>query len=186
VDPDRVVTMIVTHKVAAGQEERYEEWLGEVLAAVGGAPGYMGRDVIRPSGKGREWTVVLRFDSYENLEAWANSEERKEHLGRVGDLLEGGDRYEIKTGIDFWFTPETPAVRVPRPYKQFLVTLSVVYPLTLIVPYLFAPLFEVAPALELPVIARFLTAAVVVGLMTYAIMPRYTRLVRRWLYEDPS
>jgi antibiotic biosynthesis monooxygenase (ABM) superfamily enzyme len=29
-----------------------------------------------------------------------------------------------------------------------------------------------------------LRAAVIVGLLTFVIMPRYTRLVRRWLYEE--
>lgn len=178
--------MIISHKVAAGQEHRYEEWLGEILDTVGEAAGYMGRNVIRPAGESREWTVILRFDSYENLERWAGSEEREAHLDKVGSLIEGGDRYEIETGIDFWFTPEDAPVRVPRPYKQFLVTLSAIYPLTLLVPYLFVPLFAVFPVLELPIFARLLSAVAVVGLMVYVIMPRYTRLVRRWLYEDPS
>lgn len=62
---------------------------------------------------------------------------------------------------------------MPQPHKQFLVTLSVVYPLTLIVPYLFAPLFGIAPVLELPVIARIVRE--------YHNHPNYEEfLIRRW------
>jgi len=42
----------------------------------------------------------------------------------------------------------------------------------------------VAPPLTHPLIRGLCIAAVIVGLMTFVVMPRYTRLVQRWLYED--
>jgi len=35
-----------------------------------------------------------------------------------------------------------------------------------------------------PLIRGLFVVAVVVGLMTFVVMPRYTRLVQRWLYEE--
>ena len=84
--------------------------------------------------------------------------------------------------MDFWFTPEH--AKPPKPWKQFLLVLSAIYPLSLIIPSLFTPLFRVMPPLTHPLIRGLFIAAVVVGLMTFVVMPRYTRLVQRWLYEE--
>jgi antibiotic biosynthesis monooxygenase (ABM) superfamily enzyme len=35
----------------------------------------------------------------------------------------------------------------------------------------------------LPGISNFVAAAIIVALMTYVIMPRYTRLIAGWLYR---
>jgi antibiotic biosynthesis monooxygenase (ABM) superfamily enzyme len=48
----------------------------------------------------------------------------------------------------------------------------------------FTPLFRVTPPLTHPLIRGLFIAAVIVGLMTFVVMPRYTRLVKRWLYEE--
>jgi hypothetical protein len=49
--------------------------------------------------------------------------------------------------------------------------------LTMLVPWALRPLFQVAPALGLPVVSNFVISAIIVGLATYVIMPRYTRLM---------
>ncbi len=105
-------------------------------------------------------------------------------ISRVSDLLTTGDVHEIRTGIDFWFTPEgaTP----PKAWKQFLLVLSAIYPLSLLMPFLFTPLFRVAPPLTHPLLRGLCISAVVVGVMTFVVMPRYTRLVQRWLYADTA
>jgi antibiotic biosynthesis monooxygenase (ABM) superfamily enzyme len=101
----------------------------------------------------------------------------------VCDLLEEGDRHEIRTGIDFWFTPE--GIKPPKRWKQFLLTLTAVYPLTLILPLLLGPLFSlVPPPLNDQLVKGFAVAASLTALLTFVIMPRYTRLVRHWLYEE--
>ena len=99
-------------------------------------------------------------------------------------LLERGEKIDTVTGIEFWFTPPASAgqKRAP-PHKQFLVTLSVIYPLTLVVPWALRPLGDVLPALQHVLLGRLLVAVVIVWLMTYVVMPRYTRLLSRWLYR---
>ena len=181
-DPTPSVAFIITHTIKAGEEARYEAWLTEMLSAVSRAPGYLGREVFRPAQGRRTYTSILRFDAYDHLSAWAASETRQALVSRVSDLLTKGDVQEIRTGIDFWFTPEraTP----PKPWKQFLLVLSAIYPLSLLIPFLFTPLFRVMPPLTHPLIRGLFVAAVVVGLMTFVVMPRYTRLVKRWLYEE--
>jgi len=179
-DPSPSVAFIITHTIKAGEEARYEVWLTEMLHVVSRAPGYLGREVFRPAQGMRTYTSILRFNAYDNLHAWVASDARQALVSRVSDLLTKGDVHEIRTGIDFWFTPE--GAKPPKPWKQFLLVLSAIYPLSLLIPFLFTPLFRVAPPLTHPLLRGLCIAAVVVGLMTFVVMPRYTRLVKRWLY----
>jgi len=48
---------------------------------------------------------------------------------------------------------------------------------------LLTPLFRAAPVLGMPGVTHFVVAGIVVALMTYVIMPRYTRLMAAWLYR---
>jgi antibiotic biosynthesis monooxygenase (ABM) superfamily enzyme len=88
-----------------------------------------------------------------------------------------------RSGLEFWFTPPTPGQNHPPPYKQFLLTLSVIFPLTVLLPWALRPLVHVAPVLGLRVVSNLVISAVIVGLATYVIMPHYTRLVAGWLYR---
>ncbi len=182
VEPNPTVAFIITHTIKAGAEKRYERWLADILAAVSRSSGYLGREIFRPAHGSRKYTTIVRFDSYNHLTAWANSDARRSYVSQVTEILEHGDQYQIITGIDFWFTPE--GVKPPKPWKQFLLTLSAIYPLTLFVPILLTPLPRIAPILGSQIIRGLLSAAVIVGLMTFVIMPRYTRLLRQWLYEE--
>lgn len=182
IDEAKSVAFIITHTIKGGEEERYEAWLSDILSLVSRAPGYLGREVFRPAQGTKTYTSILRFDTYHNLNAWAHSDDRKSMVSRVSDLLTKGDVHEVRTGVDFWFTPQY--IKPPKSWKQFLLVLSAIYPLTLIIPYLLNPLFGATGPLQFPLVKALIIAAVIVALMTFVIMPRYTRLVKRWLYEE--
>lgn len=172
--------LVITHDIKAGAEARYEEWLADILHEVGGTPGYLGREIFRPAPGTNTYTSIVRFAETKQLNDWVASDARREFVARASGLLEKGDRHEIMTGLDFWFTPKgAPA---PARWKQFLLTTSVVYPLSLFIPRLLAPLFEAAPALGRRPVAALLMAAILTGLLTFVVMPPYTRLMRRWLF----
>jgi len=177
------VAFIITHTIKAGEEKRYEDWLAAILDAVSRSSGYFGREIFRPGHGSRKYTTIVRFNSHEHLNAWAESDVRRSYVESVSDLLERGDQHEIRTGIDFWFTPG--GIKPPKPWKQFLLTLSAVYPLTLILPRILGPLFNlVPPPLNDQLVKGFAVAASLTALLTFVIMPRYTWLVKRWLYEE--
>ena len=144
---------------------------------------HQGVNIIRPSAGADVYTIVLHFDTLEHLQGWLGSETRQRLIAEIELLLASEECVEIKTGLEFWFNPPTPAQKHPPPYKQFLLTLSVIFPLTVLVPWVLRPLFQVAPALGLPVVSHFVISAIIVGLATYVIMPRYTRLTAGWLYR---
>jgi antibiotic biosynthesis monooxygenase (ABM) superfamily enzyme len=180
--PD-VVTSVIQHRVHAGATTPYETWLQEIVPAAQRFPGHQGVNIIRPAGGTDVYTIVLHFDTLEHLQGWLGSETRQRLIAAIEPLLASGECVDIKTGLEFWFTPPTPAQPHPPPYKQFLLTLSVIFPLTVLVPWALQPLFQIVPALGLPVVRNLVISALIVGLVTYAIMPRYTRLMAGWLYR---
>jgi antibiotic biosynthesis monooxygenase (ABM) superfamily enzyme len=179
-----VVTAVIQHQIAPGAHDRYEAWLREITPTAQRFPGHQGINIIRPTEGTDCYTLVLRFDTLEHLQEWLASDTRRQLVAEVEPLLVHGDQVDIKTGLEFWFTPPTPAQRHPPPYKQFLLTLSAIFPLTVVVPWMVRPLFQAMPVLGQPVVSNVIISAVIVGLMTYVIMPRYTRLVVGWLYRQ--
>ncbi len=179
-----VVTAVIQHQIAPGAQDRYEAWLREITPTAQRFPGHQGINIIRPTEGTACYTLVLCFDTLEHLQEWLASDTRRQLVAAVEPLLVHGDQVDIKTGLEFWFTPPTPAQRHPPPYKQFLLTLSAIFPLTLVVPWMVRPLFQAMPVLGQPVVSNVIISAIIVGLMTYVIMPRYTRLVAGWLYRQ--
>jgi uncharacterized protein len=178
-----VVVSVSRHTVIPGKDQEYEAWLREIVPIAGNAEGQRGMNVIRPHMGSRTYTIVLHFAALEHLEQWLASEVWKRLILEVQHLLQDGDQVEIKTGLEFWFRPPDSEQKRAKPYKQFLITLSVIFPLTILVPWLLTPLFRAAPILGVSAITHFLVAAVIVALMTYVIMPHYTRLMAAWLYR---
>ena len=88
-------------------------------------------------------------------------------------------RTQILTGLESWFTlPAQPGAAAPPPYKMALVTWVTIFPLITVVVIVAAPLIG-----GLPLVPRLaVTTLVTVSLMTWVVMPRVTRLLRRWLY----
>lgn len=178
---DTPVTTVIRQRPRPDTVARYEDWLIEITAAAQKFAGHRGVNVIRPSKPGDAYTIVLHFDTIANLRGWLDSEVRLRLIDKIKPFLGAQEHIDIKTGLEFWFTPP-PGAAHAKPYKQFLVTLSAIFPLTIIVPWLLRPLFVAVPVLALPGISHLLVAAAIVALMTYVIMPRYTRLVSGWLY----
>ncbi len=178
-----IVTLVIQHHVIAGVELQYEAWLNEIVPNAQRFAGHLGVNIIRPHGGSGIYTIVLRFDTHEHLRDWVESDTRKRFTERVAPLLVNGEQIEIKTGLEYWFTPVGPAQKQAKPFKQFLVTLSAIFPLTVLVPALLHPLFQAVPMLGLPIVSKFVTAGIIVFLMVYLIMPHYTRLISRWLFS---
>ena len=56
-----------------------------------------------------------------------------------------------------------------------------IFPLSLLVPAALGPVFELLPDAIRSVVRTLASSLVIVGMMTYLIMPRYTRRVAAWL-----
>ena len=174
------VTATVTRRVKPGHEAAYEEFLAGISGAAKAFPGYLGEEVFRPaSGGGGEYRIIYRFDSPAHLRSWLDSAERAAWLARAEPHVAGPMRAEFLTGLESWFTlPAQPGAAAPPPYKMALVTWVTIFPLITLVVVASAPLLR-----RLPLVPRLaVTTLVTVSLMTWVVMPRVTRLLRRWLY----
>jgi antibiotic biosynthesis monooxygenase (ABM) superfamily enzyme len=179
---DTAVTTIIRQRPKPDAVDAYEAWLKEITPLAGQFAGHQGVNIIRPHDSSDAYTVVLHFDSTANLRRWLESEARQRLVARVRPLLLNDENIDIRTGLEFWFTPP-PGGRHAKSYKQFLVTLSVIFPLTMIVPWLLRPLFAWLPVLTTPGVQHLIIAALIVGAVTWLVMPHYTRLISRWLYN---
>ncbi|EKZ95922.1 hypothetical protein D769_27881 [Cupriavidus sp. HMR-1] len=182
-NPQDIVTSIIVHEVEPGAAGQYETWLADIRVACSRFPGYLSTDVIRPVGKSREYATIVRFADFKSLNAWMESDERRQHIARMQSSLRQGDRYEIRTGLDFWFTPKHAPVKVPTAWKQWLVTWSAILPLSIVVPLGVVPMLTRLGFSRDSFADKAVVSAAIVFLMVYVVMPRYTRLVARWLFK---
>jgi len=128
------------------------------------------------------YAVIIRFQTTEHVMSWMSSSERKRLIAKVRPLLVSEDDFYISSGLDFWFTPAGAKAKVPVRWKQFLLTWSAIYPLALGVPRLVLPALGAIGFSPNVLTNTLVVTAVVVFLMVYVVMPRYTRLAQRWLF----
>lgn len=176
-------TLVIQHQVKPAAKDKYESWVKEIAQEGQRFKGHLGVNVIRPHGASSSYTIILRFDSHEHLQGWIESETRKRLVQEAQPFLSAEEDLELQTGLEYWFTPPNVKHAHAKPFKQFLITLSAIFPLTVVVPWALHPLFARASLLDSPIAVNFVVAVVIVLLMVYVIMPRYTRLVAGWLFK---
>ena len=184
IDIERSATVVITHQVSEANAAEYESWLKKIVPVCKTYPGHLGAQIIQGSASALPvYTIVIRFDHEDHLHAWTHSHDRKRLIAEVQPLLVDGDKLSVLDGLDYWFVTENTPTKPPKKWKQFLVTWSAIYPLVAggnaIILYLLQ-------ALSLPgnrYFSTLLLTGVVVALMTYVVMPRYTRAIHHWLFR---
>jgi antibiotic biosynthesis monooxygenase (ABM) superfamily enzyme len=177
-------TAVITHKVREDKQPDYETWLNEVAPLCKASAGHLDWHIIRPiPGLTETYTVVIRFDTAANLQKWMDSPTRARLIEKVSPLLVRGDDFFVSSGLDFWFAPGGAKATVPLRWKQFIVTWSAIYPLVLGVPLVVTPALRRLGIPDDPLLTALAVTATVVFLMVYVVMPRYTRLIKRWLFS---
>ena len=177
-------TAVITHRVHSDKHAEYERWLNEIAPTCRAAPGNLDWHIVRPlPGLTETYTVIIRFDTAERLRGWMESSERERLIEKVKPLLAAPDDFYISSGLDFWFAPAGAKAKVPKRWKQYLLTWSAIFPLVFCVPILLGPALDLLGIAGSRVLSTLVVTAVIVFLMVYVIMPRYTRLVQRWLFS---
>ena len=157
------VTVNVKIKAKKGRIDEFEEWLDNITHESMRFEGHMGVNIIRPSeASNPEYIVILRFNTYQNLAKWENSETQRIWFEKGKDLWEVEPRFAKQTGLEFWFTPfsrnaQAPAMQPPR-YKMAIVTGVVIFALFITL----LPLMENATA-GLPFLVGVVITIAVIG-----------------------
>ncbi len=182
--PDQGATAVITHRVRAGQQAAYEDWLKEIGPICRGFPGHVDWQIIIPiPGHTTTFTVIIRFDTEAHLQQWMGSPQRTQLIDKVRPLLSHDDDFFIRSGLDFWFVPEGAKARVPVRWKQYLVTWSAIFPLSLGISYMIHEALRWMGMPSYRVIDSLIVSGLVVWCMVYVVMPRYTRAVHHWLFH---
>ena len=177
-------TVIINHRVRHGEQADYDQWLKEIAPICQASPGHLDWQIIRPiPGLTEGYTVIIRFDTHAHLRQWMDSSDRRRLIEQARPLLALDDAYTIHSGLDFLFSPAGAGARVPVRWKQFLVTWSAIYPLALGMPLVTLPLLQALGCPDSRFFTGLFVSAGVVFLMIYVVMPRYTKLVRKWLFS---
>lgn len=179
-DSDQAVTVVVSRRVRKGCEERFEELSTAMSNAAADFPGHLGSTMLRPaSPDDPEYRIVFKFATVEDLERWQESAERLQHLEAFEGILTEPAKTEVLSGMVAWFTlPAQNPVKPPPRYKMTLVSWMALYPTVTLVFLLFGGILERFP---LPLRTLMITGVLMV-LMSYVLMPRFTRWFAFWLY----
>ena len=183
-DASAPVTILVRRRVKPGREKEYEAWLERLTRGASERfSGYLGAEFHRPAPPRGDYRSIFRFDTLEHLEAFEQSDFRRQMLAEAAPFFAADAAWERMTGLEFWFDPP-PGTKVPQPspHRMALVLIAVVFVLVLVLNLALGPLMAGWP-LALRVL---LTVAIQVGLMTYVIMPRLTPLIARFIYPKSS
>ncbi|MEQ1760521.1 MAG: antibiotic biosynthesis monooxygenase, partial [Vicinamibacterales bacterium] len=148
-EPTEVVS-VIRHDVRPEHQQAYEAWTRAIVPIAQTFAGHHGVAVIRPPEGELTYTVVLHFDTLDHLRAWLESDVRQRLLVQVQPHLSHPGDVEIRPGLDFWLS--APGRRRPAPHRQFLLALSVIFPLSLLVPLALGPLLGRLPGGDLPVV----------------------------------
>lgn len=177
-------TAIISHRVLKGEENKYEAWLNIISEYCKAAVGHLDWQVIKPiPNLTTTYTFIIRFDSEENLNNWMNSVNRSQLIQEISNSLDNGDQYATKSGLDFLFSFENQSIQPPLRWKQFCVTFSAIFPLVNLVPIIIIPILRNLGLPENRLIDSFFISATIVFLMVFVIMPKYTSLIKTWLYK---
>lgn len=176
---DALVTVVLTHTVPPDRVEQFLAWQKQVADTQQTFPGFRGVEVFRPvDGQPDEWTICLKFDNAEHLDAWLTSEERSSLLesGTFGDFR----MRRLDHSYGNWFALGDRPVKPPSSVKTALAVWMGLYPTVMCLTLLTKPL-------HLPVWIGVLVGNLLSSfVMTYLTMPYYgNRILRWWLRPKP-
>lgn len=174
---DEPVTVTVARRVAPGREEEFERWYDGVIGCASRFPGFLGAGILRPTRVGQPWHIVYRFADGATLDRWESSPERADWLARADEFVEQTGVQRV-SGLETWFAMPGRTAPAPPRWKMALVTLAAIVPLVLLMNLTVLPLLS-----DWPMLARTLVfSGTLTALMTWVVMPRITRIFRRFLY----
>ncbi|MBO6810202.1 MULTISPECIES: antibiotic biosynthesis monooxygenase [Marinobacter] len=179
-DSTAPLTVVVSRRVRKGQQEAFEALSSQMTERASRFPGYLGTAMFRPaSPDDPEYRIVFKFRDRETLTAWEESEERAELLEQIESLLVQPSEREVTSGIVTWFTlPGQNPVQPPPKWKMTIVSWLALYPAVTLVFVIFGDLLAQVPLL----LRTMIVTIVVMGLMSYVLMPRMTKWFAFWLF----
>ncbi|GGN79497.1 antibiotic biosynthesis monooxygenase [Streptomyces albiflavescens] len=181
-DASEAVTVVFTWEAKPGKEAEFERWAHGIETEAAAFAGHRGVTWLRPEGEaghGR-YHAVVRFADTAALDRWMASPQRAAWQERVRPFGRSVRPKLTTTGLETWFNVPGLPGRPPARWKMSLMTVLAVYPFALLYDGLVAEHFHSWPLPWRTLVFPIFLAP----LLTYAVMPRLSRVLRRWLYPQ--
>ena len=179
--PDPVST-IFSHRVRAGSEAHYEDWLAGIVQAAARSPGSQGTTLLRLTERGAEYLAITQFESLEALNAWLGSVERESWLSRLRAIDVCHEDVSTVAGMERWSPLPRVARALPPRHKTAALVLLGLYPLVLVLDVVLGPHLS-----SLPRPVRLLASLLVsVPIMVGSVLPWLTRVFDGWLHSEEA
>ncbi|MFZ4778176.1 MAG: antibiotic biosynthesis monooxygenase, partial [Terrimicrobiaceae bacterium] len=105
--------LIATARVRHGQDQAFAAWKAHHDTVIGKFAGFVSSDIIPPTPEGsNEWTIILNFESKDDLTVWQKSPERAAVLAEGMPLFEGGTLGEAVQIGDGGMPPESKVTEI--------------------------------------------------------------------------
>ncbi len=169
-------TAVISQRVRPGQLAEFRAAEATIAAAMSRFPGFVSLSHAEPvEGVQSEYVVSITFASRADLDAWLESESRREVLSLVEPYIEGERTLNVIGGFGGWFVAEDN--RPPKKWKQAAAVLLALYPTTFTLSLLQN---WIAPDAQW-MIALFASNVIGIAALTWVLMPPLTRVLDGWL-----
>jgi uncharacterized protein len=180
--PQDMVTEIITVSVKPGMEEAYRDWVDRIRQVEAKFPGYQGLQLQPPiPGLQDDWVSLLRFDTTEHLNAWLESDARRDALGEVEPFIDKREQ-QVATAFSGWFTFSDTPGQAPPSWKQSMIVLLTLYPIVMLEQMFLNPLLHSLDMAEAIFIGNLLSVAAT----GFLLIPLALRAFEWWLLPRPN
>lgn len=176
VQEDDEARIVSSYRLQPGTEGEHLMVHKRILDALERFPGFLNRELLDAVDDVQpETVVVLTFDSATNLHAWLESDERRDAIEDLDRITVGDLTTNVVGGFAGWF-PSHPGSE-PKKWKQALVVLAALFPVSLSVTWIRIQMWP-----DLPLAPSVLIANIVgIAILTWLLMPPMTRALSGWL-----
>jgi len=177
------IHVAITRRVRRGREAEFEQALRELVQASFSKGGVLGANMLvpLPGSDSSEFGILRTFQNQEERDAFYSSPLFKAWADRARALTEGDPEYRQLHGLEAWFrNPNQPE---PPQWKMALLTFVAVWPVSMAVPAVLAPVIGRSVS---NVIFAGAVAAGIVLVLTWVVMPVLVRFSRPWLYPKQN
>jgi len=95
---DKAATVIIGETVRPGCEGAFLSWQQRLNGAASHYPGFIAAEINPATPSQPQWSLIYRFDSLPNLQAWINSATRQDGLAEGRRYLDGPPTQQVVTG----------------------------------------------------------------------------------------